>query len=218
MGEVADLGQGDINLELLLELEPDMILTQVADPSSIDIANYESISSVVTFGPATKMDWKLSLREVGKLIGKEDKAEEVIAEFEQYIATSREELQAEYAGQTILQLSLMGEDRYFTANKPVLYDKEAGLGLTAPEGMTSSENYEQVSMEALVAMDPDYIFINVFDTDMAIYEALQENTVWQSLKAVQSGNVIRLDGSGHANSGMATKYTVKFIVNSLLAK
>jgi len=67
MGEVIDLGSAEVNLELLLEVQPDVFLHQVADPSSIDIANLEKISPVAVFGPETKMDWKLSLREVGKI-------------------------------------------------------------------------------------------------------------------------------------------------------
>jgi iron complex transport system substrate-binding protein len=72
-------------------------------------------------------------------------------------------------------------------------------------------------MEAIVAMNPDYIFLNVFDGDEALYEAMQSNTVWQSLKAVKDGHVYRLDGGGHACSPLATVYTVNFITDALLA-
>jgi len=218
MGEVIDLGSSEVNLELLLDLQPDLFLQQEADPSNIDVTNFEKISPVAVFGPETKMDWRLSLREVGKLVGREEKAEEVIAEFDKKIEEARTKLQEKYQGQTILQLSIMGEDRYYCAYRPVLYDGETGLGLTAPEGYTTSENYEQVSMEAIVAMNPDYIFVNVFDGDEAIYDELTKNSVWQSLKAVQAGHVVRLDGGGHAPSGLATQYTVNMIVDTLLAE
>lgn len=218
MGDIIDLGTTEVNLELLLEVEPDLFLHQVADPSNIDVANYEKISPVAVFGPATKMDWKLSLREVGKLLGREEKAEEVIAAFDQKIADARVKLQEAYEGATVLQMSIMGADRYFCAYRPVLYDKETGLGLNAPEGYTTSEGYEQISIEALVEMNPDYIFVNVFDGDEAIFEELQNNSVWQSLKAVKEGHVTRIDGSGHAASGMATQYTVGVIVDTLLAE
>ncbi|WFR57799.1 ABC transporter substrate-binding protein [Anaerocolumna sp. AGMB13025] len=216
MGEIIDLGSSEVNLELLLELQPDVFLHQVADPSNIDVANFEKISPVAVFGPETKMDWRLSLREVGKLVGREEKAEEVIAEFDKKIADSREKLQGKYEGQTVFQMSLMDVDKYYCSYRPVLYDKKAGLGLTAPEGHTTSENYEQVSMEAIVAMNPDYIFVNVFDGDEAIYEELTNNSVWKSLKAVQADHVVKLDGAGHANSGLAMQYTINKIVNALL--
>lgn len=218
MEEIIDLGTSEVNLELLLEIQPDLFLHQVSDPGNIDVTNFEAISPVAVFGPETKMDWRLSLREVGKLVGKEEKAEEVIAEFDKKIADARGKLQEKYNGQTVLQMSLMSADQYYCAYRPVLYDKETGLGLSAPEGYTTSENYEQVSMEAIVAMNPDYIFVNVFDGDEAIYEEMTGSSVWQSLKAVQEGNVVKLDGSGHANSGLATQYTIDRIVDTLLAE
>lgn len=219
MGEIIDLGNGaELNFELLLEVKPDVILHQEADPSNIDVSNFEQIAPVAVFGPKTKMDWRLSLREVGKLVGKEDKAEEVITAFDQKLADAREKLQAKYEGQTVMQISLMSADQYFVANKPVLYSKETGLGLNAPKGHTTSENYEQVSMEAIVAMNPDYIFVNVFDGDEAMYDELTSNSVWQSLTAVKEGRVVKLDGAGHANSGIATEYTVNKIIETLLGE
>lgn len=219
MGEIIDLGNGaELNFELLLEVKPDMFLHQEADPSNVDVTNYEEISPVAVFGPKTKMDWRLSLREVGKLLGKEEKAEEVIAEFDRKLEDARTKLQEKYEGQTIMQMSIMGADRYFCAYRPDLYDKEMGLGLNLPEGYTTSEVYEQISMEAIVAMNPDYIFVNVFDGDEAIYEELTSNSVWQSLKAVKEGHVVKLDGAGHAASGIATEYTVNKMIETLLGE
>lgn len=219
MGEIIDLGNGaELNFELLLEVNPDVILHQEADPSNVDVSNFEQIAPVAVFGPKTKMDWRLSLREVGKLVGKEEKAEEVITAFEQKLADARVKLQEKYEGQTVMQMSLMNADQYYCAYRPDLYDKENGLGLNLPEGYTTSENYEQVSMEAIVAMNPDYIFVNVFDGDEAIYEELTSNSVWQSLKAVKDGHVIKLDGAGHAASGIATEYTVNKMIETLLGE
>lgn len=219
MGEIIDLGNGaELNFELLLEVKPDVILHQEADPSNIDVSNFEQIAPVAVFGPKTKMDWRLSLREVGKLVGKEEKAEEVIAAFNQKLADARTKLQEKYQGQTVMQISLMSADKYFCAYRSDLYDKEKGLGLNLPEGYTTSENYEQVSMEAIVAMNPDYIFINVFDGDEGIYEDMTSNSVWQSLKAVKEGHVVILDGAGHAASGIATEYTVNKMIETLLGE
>lgn len=218
MGEVIDLGSSEVNLELLLEVAPDVFLSQAADPGNIDVSNFEKISPVAVYGPETKMDWRLSLREVGKLVGREEKAEEVIADFDNKIADARSRLEEKYAGQTVFQMSLMDADKYYCAYRSALYSKKTGLGLTPPEGYTISENYEQVSMEAIVAMDPDYIFVNVFAGDEALFEELTNNSVWNSLKAVKAGHVVKLDGAGHATSGLAMQYTINKIVDILLAE
>jgi iron complex transport system substrate-binding protein len=113
---------------------------------------------------------------------------------------------------------MMGEDKYYCTYRPDLYDDSMGLGLNLPEGYTTALTYEQISMEAIVEMNPDYIFMNVFDGDEALFEALQENTVWKSLKAVRNGHVYRLDGGGHACSPLATVYTVNFITDAMLGE
>ncbi|SHO47096.1 iron-siderophore ABC transporter substrate-binding protein [Anaerocolumna xylanovorans] len=217
LSSVVDLGDADINLELLAQLEPDIILQQSYNKESVE--NLEKIAPVVVFGPQVKMDWRYSLREIGKVVGKAQKAEEVIAETDQKLADARVKLQEKYNGKTVMLMSLMGEDKYYCAYRPDLYDSETGLGLKVPEGFTTSEQYEQVSMEALAEMNPDYLFVNVFDGDEAYLEELNNNnTVWKSLKASKEGHVYRLDGSGHAASAISTIYTVDTIIDTLLGK
>ena len=216
LGEYVNLGDTEVNLELLASLEPDLILEQVADVNSVNVENYEKIAPVAVFGEKVKMDWRFALREIAKVVGREQKAEEVIAEVDAKLAESRTKLQERYDGKTIILMSIMGEDRYYCAYRPDLYDKETGLGLNVPEGYPTEETYIQVSMEALVAMNPDYIFVNVFDGSEALLDGLNENSVWQSLKAVKDGHFYRLDGSGHAASALSTVYTVNFITDTLL--
>lgn len=217
LSSVTDLGDTDINLELLAGLEPDIILQQSYNKESVE--NLEKIAPVVVFGPQVKMDWRYSLREIGKVVGKAQKAEEVIAEVDQKLADARIKLQEEYTGKTVMLMSLMGEDKYYCAYRPDLYDSKTGLGLNVPEGFPSSEQYEQVSMEALAEMNPDYLFVNVFDGDEAYLEELNNNnSVWKSLKAVKDGHVYRLDGSGHAASAISTVYTVDTIIDKLLGE
>ena len=53
---------------------------------------------------------------------------------------------------------------------------------------------EELSLEAIIAADPDFIFISVMGGDEeaaleAVDAALGSNPAWQSLTAVQSGHV-----------------------------
>jgi iron complex transport system substrate-binding protein len=218
LSSVTDLGDSEVNLELLAELEPDIILEQASDVNNVDVTNLEKISKVAVFGQEVKMDWRYALREIGKVVNKDAKAEEVIAEVDAKLADAKTKLQDKYNGQTVMLMSMMGEDQYYCAYRPDLYDAEKGLGLVTPEGFTTSETYEQISMEALVEMNPDYLFVNVFDGDEALFEELSNNSVWNSLTAVKNGHVYTLDGSGHAASAMSTVYTVDFIIKTLLSE
>lgn len=216
---IADLGTNSttINLELLAQLEPDVILHQVSDPTKLNIENLEKIAPVVVFGEQVKMDWRFALRELGAAVGKSQKAEEVITDINKKLADSKVKLQKDYKDKTVMLMSLMGKDRYFIAYRPDLFDKEKGLGLNSPQGYPTSESYTQISMESIVKMNPDYIFVSSFDGDEALFEELSNNSVWKSLNAVKAGHVYTLDGAGHAASVMSTVHTVDFMIDKLLS-
>ncbi|MFV0504198.1 MAG: ABC transporter substrate-binding protein [Lachnospirales bacterium] len=216
-GTPIDIGLGDPNLELLAEIAPDITLHQVRDISSYDIVNLEQVTNVALFDNATRLDWRLSLIEVGKLIGKEDKAYEVIEEVESELAESNAKIKEVHSDDfTVAQFTVMAEDSYHMQYTPELYDDEIGLGLNTPEGFATTSSYEQVTLEALALMNPDYLFVNVFDADTAIYEALEANPIFQNLDAYKNGHVYILDGSGHGNSALCTIYKVRTITDILL--
>lgn len=213
LSTVEDLGSTDINLELLTELEPDIILAPMYDSS---VENLEQIAPVVVLGEQVKMDWRYGLREIGKIIGKAQVAEEKIAEIDSQIADSRVKLNERYQDQTVMLMSFMGKDRYYCAYRPDLFDEETGLGLNAPKGYPTENSYQQISLETIVEMNPDYLFLAVFDGNEGLYEELKQNSVWNTLKAVQNNHVYVLDGSAHSCSVLSTVYTINSIVDAML--
>jgi len=209
--KVIDLGN-KVNKEKLLEVQPDLILAA----SDEGIEELEKIAPVIVLDGQVKMDWKYGIREIAKVVGKEDTAEARIEATEERLAEYREKLQAQYQDETVMLISVMGKDSYHSARRPAFYDREIGLGLNAPEGYPETNQYEQVTLEGIAQMNPDYIFLAVFDGDEAIVEELESNSVWQSLTAVKNNHVIKLDGAAHSPSILATEYTVEQVVNSLL--
>lgn len=213
---VKNLGNKEVNLEVLAEVNPDLILTQVHDVNNIEISNYEKVGQVAVFDNKTKMDWKTSLREMGKLVGKPKKAEEVIKETEAKLADAKVKLDEKYKDQTVMQVSVMGLDNYHMIYRDELYG-ENGLGLNTPEGFATGPKFEQISIEAIAEMNPDYLFVNVFYGDDPVFEEMQSSSVWQNLDCVKNGRVYNIGGSGHAMSGLSTLYTVDFMIDKLLS-
>lgn len=212
-GDVADLGDKEISLEKLAEVAPDLILIASKDDG---LENLQQIAPVVVLDPKVRLDWRFGLREVGKLIDKEEAAEQKIAEIEGTIKTAREKLQTQYKDETVIVMSLMGKDAYYCNRRPDFYSPETGLGLNVPEGFPTENKYVQVSMEALAKMNPDHIFVAVFDGDEGVYQELTQNPVWKTLNAVKNNDVHVLDGAAHASSVLATEYAVNAIVDELL--
>lgn len=212
-GDVTDLGDKEINLEKLAEVAPDLILIPSKDDG---LENLQQIAPVIVLDPKVRLDWRFGLREIGKLIDKEDAAEQKITEIEGTIKTAREKLQTQYKDETVIVMSLMGKDAYYCNRRPDFFSAETGLGLKAPEGFPTENTYVQVSMEALAKMNPDHVFVAVFDGDEGVYEELSQNPVWKTINAVKNNHVHVLDGAAHASSVLATEYAVNAIVDELL--
>lgn len=71
-----------------------------------------------------------------------------------------------------------------------------GVNLLDPNNDASSTTVE-VSLEDLYAMNPDYLFLNWYGVEGAMYDQLMEmvegSPVWDSLSAVQNDRFILLD-------------------------
>jgi len=215
MSGIVDIGAKAPNLELLAELQPDLILHQVMDSKNPDLGNLDKVAPVAVFGPETKFDWRLALREVAKAIGEPEKAEAAIANVDSVLAKARSGFVNSYKDKTFMLISLMGVDRLFYTYRSDIYDSETGLGLKTPEGFVVSQKFESLPLEKLAQMNPDYIFLNVISGGEAAYDQLSNNPVWQKLKAVQSKQFSVIPGPGHAISPLSTEYTVNFIINAL---
>ena len=58
---------------------------------------------------------------------------------------------------------------------------------------------EELSMEEIIAADPDYIFVTIMGSSQqkaldALAEGIQKNPAWSSLSAVQNGRYVILPG------------------------
>lgn len=208
-----DMGD-ELNLEKLLELEPDVIF--IASEEGVE--NLEKIAPVIVMDGQLKQDWRFGLREFAGILGLEEKAEAYIAEVDGRLAEEKVRLGEVLEGKTVLMLSVMGKDRYFSARRTDFYDAETGLGFTAPEGFPDfGEGYQQLTLEAIADMNPDVVFLAVFNGDEAIAEELQGNSVWQSIQAVKDGSVYTIDGAAHSTSVISVEYTIDRMVDYLTA-
>ncbi len=212
--EVIDIGVSNaLNLEMLTEIAPDLILVGSVN-SEEERENLEKIAPVIVLADEIKMDWRFGLREIAGIIGEEEKAESKITEMEERLAEAKANLAEAYQDKTVMLISVMRKDSYYCAYRSDFFDAETGLGLTAPEGYPTENVYQQISLEALVEMNPDYIFMGVFDT--ANIEELEDNSVWNALEAVKNDHVYVLGGYAHSAGILSTELTINKVVEALL--
>lgn len=210
-----DLGsQTSINLEKLLEIEPDLIIG-----TKYNEEIYEELSKIAPVilldTQPLSLDWKSVPREIAKVIGKERTVEARIAEIEGLITESREKL-SPYKDETFAFLTLADKSSFGVFGKqiyPAYFDGQSGLGLKAPNGYP--EKTGRLSLERLAELNPDHIFIMKVPGAEKKLESLKSNSLWNALPAVKEGKVHLIDRSAFTIGMLATEYGVKSIVNTL---
>ncbi|MDR2028054.1 MAG: ABC transporter substrate-binding protein [Treponema sp.] len=212
---VADMGNPELNLEKLVALSPDLIF--IARPKGIE--NLERIAPLIVMDGQLRQDWRYGLREFGKILGREKEAETKIREVEARLGADKGRLGNVLKDKTVLMLTVMGKGRYFSARRTDFYDRGTGLGFTAPGGYPEfGAGYRQLSLETIGEMDPDIVFLAVFDEDTSSADELRNNPVWKNIRAAKDGRVFIIDGAAHATSIIATEYTIKKMAGFLLGE
>ncbi|MBD8500907.1 AraC family transcriptional regulator [Paenibacillus arenosi] len=212
--KVADIGQVRTpNLELMIELDPDLIVAFAGTHNDV-FEDLNKISTVVMMDN-TEWDWKKTLREYAFLLGKEDVAETYITKLDGLMKEARDKLQV-HKDKTVTFLRPTGNGNTFYVlddnSVSYMYDAQNGLGLTAPGEYKLEE--EIVSLEGVVTLNPDVIFIVDYLADIDTQLAqLDKSNVWKSLKAVQGDNVFPLDVSIDTGGPLAIQHATEQVLH-----
>lgn len=200
------------NMEKVIELAPDLIIA----PAYLDdeiIRQYEKIAPTVTFTSALLFnEWQIGLKEVAKVIGKEQVAENFISETNQEVIKAREklaEITVTVGFTRAVQKSLFALP---IDQLSVYYDSEIGIGLTVPQNWF--EEMGAASLERFSETNPDYLFISGWE-DSDYMKELESNSVWNSLTAVKEGHVYPIDVSELTGGPLAVKYGVQTVLDAL---
>ncbi|MFB9327890.1 ABC transporter substrate-binding protein [Paenibacillus aurantiacus] len=179
-----------INLEALMETQPDLIIG-VSPSQEKTYDQMSQIADTILLDQAA-FDWRKSLTEFGTILGKEEKAQQVIADYDKKAEEAREEVAQAVGDQTVMFLRVTAKEyRVYGNISPsgsVLY---GDLGLKAVPGVDMNQKQAAISMEMLPELNPDHIFLLAGD-DKKIKE-LQESALWKNLNAVKNNHIYPVD-------------------------
>ena len=189
--------RGKDDPEKIVAANPQVIFkTQLTSPEEADELSEKTGIPVIALNygslSAYRADMDASLRLMGEVMGKEDRAEEVIAYFDAAIA----DLNTRTAD--------VPEDE-----QPTTY--VGGIAYRGPHGFQSTEpayppfifvnadnvvaelgtEHADVAKEKIVEYNPDVIFVDLFtlQTDPTAIDELRDDPSYQALSAVQAGEV-----------------------------
>lgn len=216
--ELIDLGgTREPNLEKLVEIEPDLIISAAGVHDEILDSLRKIAPTVVVSRKDNFGTWQGTLREYGRILGEEALAEERITDLEAMISEARMTLSA-HSDKTVALIRPLEKDvNYWMPD--YVYSPEGGLGITSALSKPDSVSAGAVtSYEGFAEADPDYIFFYedaLNEDDEAIRKSLEENALWGSLSAVKLGHVYILDRSAFSGGPLAMELGVKTILNAM---
>ena len=190
--------QDTMDVEAVMNLNPDLIVI-----STVQEKMYDALSEIAptVMIQLEALNWKDDVRALGKVFGKEDVANEWIANYEAKAKDAGDKIKAKYGDDTTYLSFLASGGQFFVFDGAgfgdVLYKD---MGLAKPEGMPEQTDISLpvVTYEGLAAIKADYIFAIATDEDLAQLEA---NSIWNNLPAVKNGNVVILESSLYFNQG-----------------
>lgn len=187
----------DVNVEKIISLEPDLV---IAHPqlNAQEIPLLEDLGiKVLLTGAETIDDIKYSIDMFGKVLQKEEKADELIAEIDEKIAEFEEN--SEYELRTLIVFGVPGN---FMVALP---DSLSGNMLEAVGGYNVANDfpklerfpqYAQLEAEKIVEANPEAVFLISPGPSEVILESFKKemegNPAWNNVDAVQNGNIIYL--------------------------
>jgi len=179
------------SVEKILQLNPDLIL--MAD--QFELA-YEQLSKVA---PCVLIDVyrdeipiKANFRYIARIVGKERKGEEIIAQYQERISTFKNQLGDRLQG---LEISVLGyyENQFYASNRMVSYFQVfRDLDLLINPIFLKQKDWYYISIEKISDFDADILFFTDHDTPSP---RLYQHPLIQSLKAVKNGRAYIVDKS-----------------------
>jgi iron complex transport system substrate-binding protein len=189
---------GAPNLEKLLALKPDLILGVDWAMGEVYAELSQIAPSVVVPRPSFAV-WKDALRFTADVVGRSEKAEELLAGYDQRVAEVRDAIGPEQLANTeVTAFRPYGDGSAFL----IWIDRSfcdvimADVGIRRPEAQREAlpegeERIDDLSLEMIPLLDADVIFMSEpwNDETAAFMTTLEANPLFQQLRAVQAGRV-----------------------------
>ncbi|RXZ82484.1 hypothetical protein EBB07_10460 [Paenibacillaceae bacterium] len=192
---IEDIGDNETNLEKILALEPDLIVTDGAN-SPEHLEALSKIAATVSFDSSVPMYERF--RFIADVIDKKEEAESWIAAYEEKAKATIERLDI-HNSETATVLLLLGKQLYVMGKRGIAVTLYDVLDFTpAPkvqEIIGQSERFVTISEEVLPDYIGDWLFLlsNNAEETLEAKQALLDSTVWKTIPTVKNGQVFTME-------------------------
>ena len=189
---------GETNLEALAATEPDLVLCDAYRFDQDQNQLTEIAPTVPITPPEGDPDWKETLRLAGKALGRQDLAEEKLADYGGRVKDIRAALGgAEGAEKIEVSIVLPRSDGQVRIYLPGSFGGQIieEVGLSRPPSQREDSINVDLSLEQVGRADADAIFFwTGTPEESQAEERLKNDPLWQKLGAVEAGRVYDVGG------------------------
>lgn len=184
----------DLPFEVVASFEPDFIL--VGDVATVEGGKYDQYSKIAptyVLGDDVIKDWRKTLLKIGEILQKEDRAQQLLDEYEKKAAEAQVQIQDAIGDESVAAIWLVAKQFYIVSDNlssgSVLYQD---MGLPAPDTVkkisaSGTGNWNAISLEELASMDVDHLFL--INSDIGEGASIIDEPIWQGIPAVKNGHV-----------------------------
>lgn len=185
------------NLEKILELEPDLIVSAKVRQEAL----YPQLAKIAPtiFSVSTGPTWKENVVFLGEALGKKGKAEKLVADYEARAKAVGDEILAKKPDATYSLVRFTGGDTArLYSSKSFIGEIMSDMGVPRPQGQPDSTEqiFVPLSQEQILGADADIVLVSAFtpdgaegDASRAQKEKFTTNPLWNRLK----GNILEVD-------------------------
>jgi iron complex transport system substrate-binding protein len=191
--EKETIGGLELNVEMILSLEPDLVLAHPTNPpEGIDQITDSGIT-VLTVNDATNFEQVYeSIEMIATATGTEAEGEEIITSMQDDFSAIEEkasEIPEEDKKKVFIEIS--PEPEIFTSGNNT-FENEILETINAQNIAEDQEGWVELSEEAIVEQNPDVIILSYDFVEDPVGEVLDRNA-WQDTEAVKNEQVIQVD-------------------------
>ena len=218
ISNVAELTEGietkieSVTSELVLSLQPDLVLI----PSYVDPEVLKQLDSAGITTYQIKDDTSFSgvldgLKEIGTIVGEEEKAEEIIADVKKRMADLKDKAEAQAEKKRVVYWTQQNSSVTENTTIGEMITLAGGINAITEAGITGDEypDYPNLSKEKLVELNPDVIITSDWQYDgseATFVEEWKNDPALKNLKAFKNDDVYVIDS---ANLTTASHFVIE---------
>ena len=184
-----------VNAEAVVALEPDLVL-------AAGITNPEDVQRLADLGltvyssriNTTLEDIYADIADIGRLIGRAEEADAMVADMRARVAAVTTKTSAAAEKPVVFyEIDATEPSKPWTPGPNSFIGQLVGMAGGTNAGDIATDQYAQLSLEQLVAQDPEVIILGSATYGGQTPELVAQRTGWETLSAVQNGAVYTFD-------------------------